>query len=137
MLYPPPPGHPRAPFGSLARAPLRSPSPVADFGIPYSVDMGFAFGNRTEGSWSEGNFYGCTPLPLLENNTVVEQPANLATINERYTESALGFIKSSLQDKAPFFLYLAFGHVYDNSDINLGPVARFLSAMQADTGRTT
>jgi len=26
MLYPPPPAHPGAPFGSLARAALRSPS---------------------------------------------------------------------------------------------------------------
>jgi hypothetical protein len=35
------------------------------FGIPFSVDMGFAYGNRTEESWSEGNYYGCSPLPLM------------------------------------------------------------------------
>ena len=43
------------------------------FGIPFSVDMGFAYGNRTEESWSEGGYYGCSPLPLMWNNTVYEQ----------------------------------------------------------------
>ena len=79
------------------------------FGIPYSVDMGFAYGNRTEESWSEGGYYGCAPLPLLANNTVIEQPVNLATVNARYTDAALDFVKST---SAPYFLYFAFGHVH-------------------------
>ena len=29
-------------------------------GIPYSVDMGFAYNNRTEESWSEGNYVSVT-----------------------------------------------------------------------------
>eukprot|EP01052_Picozoa_sp_SAG31_P001187 SAG31_NODE_39_length_31377_cov_5.971482_18_plen_214_part_00 len=82
------------------------------FGIPFSVDMGFAFSNRTEESWSEGNYYGCTPLPLMANTTVLEQPVDLATVNARYTSSAVDFIRTSFADKAKFFLYLAFGHVH-------------------------
>jgi arylsulfatase len=55
------------------------------FGVPYSNDM--------------------TPLPLLRNTEVVEQPANLDTLTQRYTEEALRFITEFQQ--APFFLYLA------------------------------
>lgn len=82
------------------------------FGIPFSVDMGFAYGNRTEESWSEGDYYGCSPLPLMWNNTVYEQPANLATVNARYTEHAVSYVTSAQELEAPFFLYLAFGHVH-------------------------
>ena len=82
------------------------------FGIPYSVDMGYAYGNRTEESWSEGDYYGCTPLPLLANTSVVEQPVNLATLNARYTANAVDFIQREKNSDAPFFLYFAFGHVH-------------------------
>ena len=84
------------------------------FGIPYSVDMGFAYNNRTEESWSEGGgYYGCTPLPLMANYTAVEQPADLAHVHEKYTTHAVDFVTASLKDdKAPFFLYFAFGHVH-------------------------
>ena len=77
--------------------------------------MGFAYNNRTEESWSEGGgYYGCTPLPLMENNTVVEQPVNLATVNARYTASATNFIAtaSASKTKTPWFMYMAFGHVH-------------------------
>lgn len=61
------------------------------YGIPYSNDM-----------W---------PRPLMHNMDVVEQPAQLETITERYTEQAINFIANSRN--APFFLYLphAFPHV--------------------------
>lgn len=55
------------------------------FGLPYSNDM-----------W---------PIPLLYNTTIIEQPARLSTLTQRYTEQAVQFINSYKQ--APFFLYLA------------------------------
>ena len=55
------------------------------FGIPYSNDM-----------W---------PRVLLHNTTVVEDPANLDTLAERYTQQAVQFIAGSKE--RPFFLYLA------------------------------
>jgi arylsulfatase A len=55
------------------------------FGIPYSNDM--------------------SPLVLLRNATVVEDPADLDTLAERYTEEAVQFIAEVRE--APFFLYLA------------------------------
>lgn len=55
------------------------------FGLPYSNDM-----------W---------PRPLLYNTTVVEEPARLDTLTQRYTEQAVQFINEN-KDRA-FFLYLA------------------------------
>ena len=45
----------------------------------------------------------------MVNATVYEQPANLATVNARYTASAVDFVTQSLAAKQKFFLYLAFG----------------------------
>jgi len=83
--------------------------------------MGFAYNNRTEESWSESLYYGCTPLPLLANNTVVEQPVDLNTLNQRYTDHAVKYISDSLNNDENFFLYFAYGHVhtpqYANPDV--------------------
>lgn len=54
------------------------------FGIPYSNDM--------------------RPTPLMRDEKVIEEPANQATLTERYTKEAIKFI---IQNKdRPFFLYL-------------------------------
>jgi arylsulfatase A-like enzyme len=55
------------------------------YGIPYSIDQG----NR----------------PLMHNFDVIEQPANLNNLTQRYTQWAVDFIGRS--GKSPFFLYLA------------------------------
>src|SRR5579885_240024 len=61
------------------------------YGIPYSVDQG----NR----------------PLMHNYDVVQQPADLTTLTQLYTQQAVNFINRS--NGAPFFLYLAhsFPHI--------------------------
>ncbi|MBM3496436.1 MAG: sulfatase [Armatimonadetes bacterium] len=61
------------------------------YGIPYSNDMNVA--RR-----------GDPPIPLMRNETIVEQPAVQATLTERYTEEAVRFIRDH-RDR-PFFLYL-------------------------------
>jgi arylsulfatase len=58
------------------------------FGIPYSNDM--------------------NPRVLMRNTTVIENPARLETLTERYTEQAVRFIDQAKD--APFFLY--FAHTY-------------------------
>jgi len=62
------------------------------YGIPYSNDMG------TNKSTNR------PPLPLLQNEKVIEAPANQNTLTKRYTEEAIKFITSN-KDK-PFFVYL-------------------------------
>jgi arylsulfatase A-like enzyme len=48
--------------------------------------------------------YGWPPMPLMENNEVIEAPANLETMTRRYTETAQRLICEN-QDR-PFFIYL-------------------------------
>ena len=61
------------------------------FGIPYSNDM--------------------TPRVLMRNLEVIEDPANLETLTQRYTKVATDFIAGSKND--PFFLYMphTFPHI--------------------------
>lgn len=61
------------------------------FGIPYSNDM--------------------TPCPLMENETVAEEPARQETLTRRYTERAVEFLRDG--SGKPFFLYMphTFPHV--------------------------
>ena len=55
------------------------------YGLPYSNDM--------------------YPLPMMRNVDVVEHEPQQASLTEKFTESAVGFIKR--QADAPFFLYFA------------------------------
>lgn len=61
------------------------------FGIPYSNDMAQA--RR-----------GDPPLPLVQQETVIEAPVDQATLTKRYTQQAMDFIERN--QKRPFFLYL-------------------------------
>jgi len=58
------------------------------FGIPYSNDM--------------------TPSVLMRDDRVIEQPVRLETLTQRYTDTAVRFLKESRD--APFFLY--FPHTF-------------------------
>ncbi len=62
------------------------------YGIPYSNDMGSRQRSINP------------PLPLVQNETVIEAPVDQNTITRRYTEEAVKFITAN-KDK-PFFLYL-------------------------------
>ncbi len=61
------------------------------FGIPYSNDM-------------QNNQRGDPPLPLMRDETIIEQPADQNTLTKRYTEEAVRFIDT--HKERPFFLYL-------------------------------
>ncbi|QDU63138.1 Arylsulfatase [Planctomycetes bacterium Pan216] len=68
------------------------------FGIPYSNDM-------------EVEKRGDPPLPLMENETVLEAPVDQTTLTKRYTEKVVSYIKEKKDDS--FFIYYAqtFPHV--------------------------
>lgn len=61
-------------------------------GIPYSDDMT----ERPQRGWP--------PLPLMENEGVIEAPADRNLLTKRYTEMAIEFIKANKYK--PFFVYL-------------------------------
>jgi arylsulfatase A len=61
------------------------------YGIPYSNDM-----------QSAGR--GDPPLPLVKQGTVIEAPADQATLTRRYTQQVISFIEDNRAN--PFFVYL-------------------------------
>lgn len=64
------------------------------FGIPYSDDM---TANKAQpGEWP--------PLPLLENERVIEAPVDRNDLTKRYTERAVAYIEENKE--RPFFIYL-------------------------------
>jgi arylsulfatase A len=69
------------------------------FGLPYSNDMGIMKNG--------GKF---CPLPLVRDETVVQEQPAQEGLTERYVEEALGFIR--VNRARPFFLYLAHMHVH-------------------------
>ncbi len=65
------------------------------FGVPYSDDMTARVWERDGSHWP--------PLPLMENETVIEAPCDRNGLTKRYTERAMQWIANH-QDE-PFFLY--------------------------------
>ena len=65
------------------------------FGVPYSDDMTARVWDKDGSTWP--------PLPLMENETVIEAPCDRDGLTKRYTERALEWIEEHSED--PFFLY--------------------------------
>ncbi|MCA9179362.1 MAG: sulfatase [Planctomycetales bacterium] len=70
------------------------------FGVPYSDDMTQDVGQRL-GERLDGNRW--PPLPLMENEKVIEAPCDRDGLTKRYTERAMAWIEEHRDE--PFFLY--------------------------------
>ena len=86
------------------------------YGIPYSNDMD-APGGISE-PWTVELFFeeaniNYWDVPLMQNEEVLERPANQWNITQRYTERAVDFIEQNKE--RPFFLYLA--HSYPHTPL--------------------
>ena len=68
------------------------------FGIPYSDNM-------VGGKAAEGQQSTWPPLPLMENEKVVEAPADRHTLTKRYTEKCIGTLNR--HRGGPFFIFLS------------------------------
>ena len=80
------------------------------YGIPYSNDMSAesGYGRTYHEQRSDLDFYPDFEkyhVPIMENEQILEQPADQNTITKRYTEKARQFIIDN--QAQPFFLYLA------------------------------
>ncbi|MDF1752651.1 MAG: sulfatase [Verrucomicrobiales bacterium] len=78
------------------------------FGIPYSDDMTQAAGERVAARLNRPGFPNIgnapwPPLPLMENDTVIEAPVDRNGLTKRYTEMANAWIEKHKDE--PFFLY--------------------------------
>ena len=71
------------------------------FGLPYSDDMTQEIGRRSPDRFDGGRW---PPLPLMENDKVIEAPVDRDGLTKRYTERALDFIERKTDQ--PFFLYI-------------------------------
>ncbi len=67
------------------------------YGLPYSNDMGIGGPNATR-----------PPLPLMRDESVIQQQPDQTSLTERYVEESVRFIRENADQ--PFFLYLA--HMY-------------------------
>lgn len=65
------------------------------FGVPYSDDMTERVWDKDGSKWP--------PLPLMENETVIEAPCDRNGLTKRYTERAMEWIAEHKDE--PFFLY--------------------------------
>lgn len=77
------------------------------FGIPYhmsggSLDDHICGFDKNQTIW----------LPLFERNDIIEQPVDLTNLAQRYSSVARKFIRRSIENDDPFFLYLPFSHVH-------------------------
>ena len=79
-------------------------------GIPYSNDMDrvkeYAQGKNPFYMYDWKNWN----VPLIQGETVVEQPADQTQITKRYTQAAVSFIKQNAD--RPFFIYLPHSMVH-------------------------
>ena len=65
------------------------------FGVPYSDDMTARTWDKDGSQWP--------PLPLMQNETVIEAPCDRNGLTKRYTEHAVQWIQEHKDE--PFFLY--------------------------------
>ena len=85
------------------------------WGIPYSNDMDLVPGSPNYREESADPMWVADPkhynVPIIENLTQVERPANQHTITTRYSQKAVSFINEHADE--PFFLYLphSMGHI--------------------------
>lgn len=70
------------------------------FGLPYSNDMGR---NKGDGPTKP-------PLPLMDDETVIQQQPDQEGLTERYMQEAVRFMRE--KQEGPFFLYLAHKYVH-------------------------
>jgi len=80
------------------------------YGLPYSNDMGISTFGENHDKWMKKVLEDSPPLPLMENEEVIQQQPDQSSLTERYVEKCIRFIREN-KDK-PFFLYLAHMHVH-------------------------
>lgn len=91
------------------------------FGLPYSNDMGLQ--NPSSDILKRLSYTLC-PLPLMENDKIIQEQPDQASITERYTQEAIKYIRENAD--RPFFLY--FAHMYVHHPLFVPE--RFMKASQ-------
>ncbi|MBN3300611.1 arylsulfatase G [Amia ocellicauda] len=95
------------------------------YGIPYSNDMGCTdtpgydipecppcVKDPAKESDEHKDCYSTVALPLFEDLQIVEQPLDLWTLTEKYTQKAVDIIHKAREVGKPFILYIALAHMH-------------------------
>uniref|UniRef100_A0A671P9M5 Arylsulfatase G n=1 Tax=Sinocyclocheilus anshuiensis TaxID=1608454 RepID=A0A671P9M5_9TELE len=96
------------------------------FGIPYSNDMGCTdkpglnlpscppcLHSQSSLNRKHEECYTKVSLPLIENETIFEQPLDTWSLKDRYATAAVNQIfTASISKKQPFLLYVALAHMH-------------------------
>jgi arylsulfatase A-like enzyme len=77
------------------------------YGIPYHMSGG-SIDSHLCGFDTDGTIW----LPLFEGTHIVEQPVDLTNLAQRYASRGREFIRKSVEQNKPFFLYFPFSHVH-------------------------
>ncbi|XP_071816160.1 arylsulfatase A-like [Apostichopus japonicus] len=114
------------------------------YGIPYSHDMCPCeicfYPNETCLNDCKDDFTSC---PVFDGLNIVEQPADLVTLHEKYVNRSVHIIADNAARGQPFFLYYAFQHTHHpkyagkqfrNSTIR-GPFGDALAELDDGVGR--
>jgi arylsulfatase len=72
------------------------------FGIPYSNDMS----RRNSPEQTLYRLRLVPPLPLIEDEKVIEREPDQTRLTKRYTAESIRFIRANAEHNQPFFLYL-------------------------------
>ena len=80
-------------------------------GIPFSQDMGSSFW-KTGWKTKDNGIFQPSPLPLINNTEVIEQPTGLDTLVKKYVDFAISFITRHSASDIPWFLYVPFNHIH-------------------------
>jgi arylsulfatase A len=83
------------------------------YGIPYSNDQCPCTKCFPSNGVNNGSCYdNCRPkyvsCPLFDGETILEQPTDLVSLTEKYTNRALKFISDMAESDTPFFLFMAY-----------------------------
>ena len=86
------------------------------FGVPFSCDMGCSPWHGPHPTACGGPFVP-TPIPLISGvpgskAVVLEQPADLSTLTQRYADWGSAFITKQTAAQKPWLLYASFNHVH-------------------------
>lgn len=77
------------------------------YGIPYHMSGG-SIDSHLCGYDTDRTIW----LPLFEGTRIIEQPVDLTNLAQRYAERGRTFIRTSVEQNEPFFLYVPFSHVH-------------------------
>ena len=94
-------------------------------------DMGISFWEGTPGKVTPP--FQPTPLPLLNQTTIVEQPVDLSTLNQKYTDKVVSWIQQEAAAENPFYVYFSFNHVHGPNSCNPKFCGKYVDAMPQQT----